>query len=215
MKYIMIALVLSMLLVLSNSQSYASWLVYHKPEFKGRVIDAETKGPIEGAVVVVTYQKTTHYIILSDTERSVLQTKETLTNKDGEFYFPSYTALIQPFSTGDTTEIIIYKPGYGSFPGYHVTPRGIIGENIEKFFSKRIGSTGELEVWDKDEKGIHFKKSKISFGRVELPILKTKEERLKDLPAPILNVDYKKQRLFIQLLNEDRKALGLYQYSID
>ena len=31
--------------------------LYSKPEFRGRVIDAETKQPIEGAVVVVLYEK--------------------------------------------------------------------------------------------------------------------------------------------------------------
>jgi hypothetical protein len=35
----------------------ASWLICHKPEFKGKVIDAEAKQPIEGAVVVAKYFK--------------------------------------------------------------------------------------------------------------------------------------------------------------
>jgi hypothetical protein len=35
----------------------ASWLIYHKSEFKGKVTDAETKQPIEGAVVVAKYFK--------------------------------------------------------------------------------------------------------------------------------------------------------------
>ena len=34
-----------------------SWPIYSKPEFRGRVIDAETKQPIEGAVVVVLYEE--------------------------------------------------------------------------------------------------------------------------------------------------------------
>ena len=46
-----------LIIVLMGASSEASLLVYHKPEFKGRVLDAETKEPIEGAVVVVNYAK--------------------------------------------------------------------------------------------------------------------------------------------------------------
>jgi len=42
-----------LLVVLMTTSSEAGWLIYHKPEFKGRVLDTETKEPIEGAVVVV------------------------------------------------------------------------------------------------------------------------------------------------------------------
>jgi len=44
---------------LPSSDSFAGWLIYHKPEFKGKVIDAKTKEPLEGAVVVVAYYQKT------------------------------------------------------------------------------------------------------------------------------------------------------------
>ncbi len=34
------------------------WMIYHKPAFKGKVIDAEAKESIEGAVLVI-------YIVIS------------------------------------------------------------------------------------------------------------------------------------------------------
>ena len=209
MKYIVISLVLAFILILSNTQSYASWLIYHKPEFKGRVIDAESKEPIEGAVVVVVYHKSTYDIADYKFNTSVLEVKEALTDKSGAFYFPSYTTLLQPMSTGGNANFIIYKPGYGNYPGSPVTPRGIVAEDVETFFSKETGSRGELEVWVKDEKGLQFKMSKFIFGIVELPKLKSKEECLKAMPSPISNIDNKKQQLFIRLLNEEHKNLGL------
>ena len=47
---------LSMFLITAFCTScFAGWLIYHKPAFRGRIIDAETKKPIEGAVVVAKY----------------------------------------------------------------------------------------------------------------------------------------------------------------
>ena len=55
-KYISIIFFVFFAAILSPTSSQA-WLIYHKPAFKGKVIDAETKKPIEGAVVVVVYKK--------------------------------------------------------------------------------------------------------------------------------------------------------------
>ena len=94
--------------------AHASWLIYHKPEFKGKVIDAETKEPIEGAVMVAMYGK--HSLISGPGGgySSVIKVKEVLTDKYGEFYFPSYTTIIQPNSIEDYVQFIIYKPEYKS-----------------------------------------------------------------------------------------------------
>ena len=95
-----------------------------------------------------------------------MKVKETLTDKKGEFYFPPYTTLIQPFSGEDLARFIIYKPGYGNFPNKQITPIGISDD--ETFFSKGIGKTGELE-------GLVDRKIamiKVTFGTVELPKLK-------------------------------------------
>ena len=55
-KCIVSFVLLALILMINTSQSYA-WLIYHKPEFRGKVMDAETKEPIEGAVVVVAYSR--------------------------------------------------------------------------------------------------------------------------------------------------------------
>ena len=54
---VILSLSLMMIVCFSFAPSAYSWLYYSKPEFRGRVIDTETKQPVEGAVVVVLYEK--------------------------------------------------------------------------------------------------------------------------------------------------------------
>ncbi len=212
MRRLFIFAIITAIFIFVSTPSHALWwMVYHKPEFKGKVIDAETKEAIEGAVVVVVYEK---YPIISGPgggSQSIMDIKEILTNTKGEFYFPSYTTLIQPFSIEGSATFIIFKPGYGSFPNYHVSPPKV-GINPEEFFSRgRIGEEGEIE-W----KGIGTK-TKVTFGIVELPKLKTREERIKAKPAPVGEPsDWKKQKQFIKAIRDEWQYLynedpgGLY-----
>jgi hypothetical protein len=62
--------------------------------FKGRVIDAETKEPIEGAVVVAQYHKNVFYIF--DSDSFIFDVREALTDGKGEFHIPPKINLIQP-----------------------------------------------------------------------------------------------------------------------
>ncbi|MBI4680040.1 MAG: hypothetical protein HY753_02210 [Nitrospirae bacterium] len=210
MNKMLLFLILSLILITDSTLSYAGWLMYHKPEFKGKVIDAETKEPIEGAVVVVVYKK--HSLISGPGGgySSVIKVKENLTDKNGEFYFASYSTVIQPNSVEDYAEFIIYKPGYGSYPNYHMTPHGLNAVNKELFFSKEMGSAGELEMWVKEEKGPQLKMLKIIFGIVELPKLKTREERLRSIPSLPSELEFlEEQKRLIQLINEEEVNLGL------
>jgi hypothetical protein len=199
MKYLVSLLIVAAISVLAASQSSAAWLIYHKPEFRGKVIDAETKGPIEGAVVVVTYSKYTAGIAGRDI--SVIKAKETLTDKNGGFYFPAYTTIIGPLSGEDKAEFIIYKPGYGSFPNYQVTPSWRMTDQ-EGFFSRGIGGTGELA-------GAVNTTIKVTFGIVELPPLKTREERLKAMPSPPTDIRSKELPILYKAMNDERRRLGL------
>jgi hypothetical protein len=97
MKKAYLIIVLSMILTITFCTScFAGWLIYHKPAFKGKIVDAETKKPIEGAVVVAMYKK---YPIISGPgggSASIMHIKEALTDKKGEFHISSYTTFIQP-----------------------------------------------------------------------------------------------------------------------
>ena len=96
MKKTLIFFISAVVLFINCTPSNAGWLIYHKPEFKGKVIDAETKEPIEGAVVVVVYNKHSLLSGPGGGYSSVIKVKEALTDQNGEFHFPSYTTMIQP-----------------------------------------------------------------------------------------------------------------------
>lgn len=205
-RYLIIFLVaISFFMIIVDSSHAFIWMVYHKSAFNGKVIEAETKEPIEGAVVVAVYNKAT-IGLGAGTLSSVINVREALTDKDGMFRIPSYTTMIQPFSWEISATFIIFKPGYGSFPNYRVKPpMELSNPAIEIFFSsnKEIGKEGELvegEEW--------WKKYKVTFGIVELPKLKTREERRKAKPAPEgEKSDWKKQKQLIKLIREEWQYL--------
>ncbi|MEK7846623.1 MAG: hypothetical protein AAB257_06635, partial [Nitrospinota bacterium] len=112
----LLALIIGCIFINGVTKSYAGgWLIYSKPEFKGKVIDAETKEPIEGAVVVAVYSKQA-IRIEPESVGITIDVKESLTDKDGDFRIPSYITIIDPFAWSKPVTFIIFKPGYGSFP---------------------------------------------------------------------------------------------------
>ena len=175
------------------------WLVYHERSFKGKVIDAETKEPIEGAVVVAQY-----YINMlgpTGSHSTLTDVREALTDKRGEFSIPSLTKFINPIAVGDNTFFLIWKPGYKQ-------------EEIKDayFFTKIPGTIETLPV--QTEKGFEMKPLRL--GIVEIVKLTTREERRKTIPTPRGEFsDFKKQKQFIKLINEERKLLGFKPFDTE
>ncbi|MBI5099606.1 MAG: carboxypeptidase regulatory-like domain-containing protein [Nitrospirae bacterium] len=204
------SLLLSILIVvLTAVYSDAGWLIYHKPEFRGKVIDAESRQPIEGAVVVAVYNKET-LGVGGGNMSSIIDVRETLTDKDGMFRIPSYTTFIQPFSWEISASFIIFKPEYGTFPKQHNYPPGLSLPDQEIFFSESIGTERSLKAYISGS----YQNEILKTGIVELSKLKKREERLKAMPSPVSEISFKKQRLFIKLLNEENRNLGLEEYQI-
>jgi hypothetical protein len=200
---IMIMLLSGLLFNFATSSASASWLVYHKPEFKGRLIDAETKQPIEGVVVVAMYRS--HPLISGPAggSSSIIHVKEALTDAHGEFHIPAYTTLIQPNSYEDRTDFIIYKPGYASYPRrlqqHGIYPLEYCGPEI--LFSKEIGAKGETR-----NRGQVIP---MTYGVAELPKLKTREERLRAVPPPPSGFYAEHLPLLYKAMNEEQKRFGL------
>lgn len=175
--------------------------------WKGKVIDAETKKPIEGAVVLAVWDR--NYRTPAGGSSYFYEAKEVLTDKEGKFEIPAYTPinLLPLISYIEGPVFTIFKPGYGSFPWYRVSPPMQLSLNaIEEFFIHETGTEGEIG-WDY-EKG---KKIKVIFGIVELPPLKTREGRLDKLPLGLTYYDetVKKAKNYMRLLNIERRELGL------
>ena len=199
MNRIILLFITTAIITFAFISSAHTWPFYSKPEFRGRVIDAETKKPIEGAVVVALYYKR-HLVGGPGGPNSyVFNTKETLTDKNGEFYISSYFS-ITPFSEDVGAWFIIFKPGYKSiegrglnavFPGVTIGledyfDTDVIGKEVE---IKYNNYSGETKTW----KGI--------LGVVDL------EKGEKD---PLIPYDYRSKDLplLYKAINEDRRNRG-------
>jgi hypothetical protein len=198
MKKSVIFIILMIVILFAYSTTACAWIYYGKPEFRGKVIDAQTKTPIEGAVVVVIYMK--HEFISGPGGGSTvpMNAKETLTDKNGEFYFPSYRTMSSPLTLEDRSEFIFFKPGYKSI-------ESLYGFKIEipdeKYFAIEKGMVGkEGEIKHSDTYGtVHTYKGPL--GIVEL------ERGEYD---PLIYPEYRSSKLplLFKALNIDRRNRG-------
>jgi hypothetical protein len=89
--------------------------------FMGKVVDAETGEPIEGAVVLIGFFIETG--TLGGTVSTFADAVETLTNIKGEFQIPQKRVNLFRWmaSWDEDCYISIFKLGYGAYPGYPKT----------------------------------------------------------------------------------------------
>ena len=154
--------------------------------YHGKVVDAETDGPIEGAVVVVLWYKKP--AISMNGPQDLHKVVEVLTDAEGKFSVDASRGIDWNPGTYVRKEpwIAIFKPGYGPFPRAHVSDRSI--EQIERSLIKE----GAI---------------------LRLPKLKTKNE-LRKFTEPgdmmiFIIVPYERIPNLIRLINVQRKNLGL------
>jgi hypothetical protein len=198
-----IRIILVTLFLLNVASVYAD-VLYSKPEFRGKVIDAETKQPIEGAVVVVLYYKM--HLIGAPGGPSVLimAAKETLTNNNGEFFLPSYSTLML-ISKEIPIRFIFYKPEYISIKGAGLENAGI---SFEKYFS--TGKVGEiLEIEEGTFEQGSYVKWKGPMGIVELKKAKTREEKWKAPMVFTSSLGSNDLPLLYKAINEAEKNLKM------
>lgn len=165
--------------------------------FKGKVIDADTKQPIEGAVVVAAWYEA-GATVAGPTSR-LKDVKESLTDKRGEWviegpkgrelgFFTSIFTFVTGIYITNPPNFIVFKPGYCSWP--------------EGFMIDACKGTIRPE-------GNH----RVAAGEmVELSILNNREDRLRaQRIGPIFNGKelINKQPNFIRLLNEEKRKLGI------
>jgi hypothetical protein len=129
--------------------------------WKGKILDVETKEPLEGAVVLAVWERV--YRTPAGANSYFYEAKETVTDKAGEFEIPSYTPInLLPLITYMRgPDFTIFKPGYGSLNslalgGYLTGEKS--GEQI-------------LEMRGRKYRFFH--------GAIELPPLHTWDERNK------------------------------------
>jgi hypothetical protein len=178
--------------------------------YQGKVIDAETKEPIEGAVVVA-YWWEEKGAFLGSLER-LRDVKETLTDRDGKWSITGPESDKKKIVRGMLSAIaivwairdpgfIIFKPGYCSWPN---------GFSIDACKDKiRPDRTDQIM----EGKTVGF----------ELPKLTNREDRLRAMTVgPIDSVSdpslrrkfLKKQIEFLRLLNEECRNLRISEFKI-
>ena len=167
--------------------------------FHGRVVDADTKAPIEGAVVVAAWYE--EAATPAGPTGRIKDVKETLTDTKGEWkirgpkgggVIASLVALATFTYYTLPPEFIVFKPGYCSWPK---------GFSVE---------TCRDKVWPTGS-------DKVAMGvTVELPYLTSKEDRRRCLPSPLQRDGngefYSKQASFIRLINEESRSIGIGEY---
>ena len=172
--------------------------------YTGKIIDADTKEPIEGAVVVASWLEETTTV--SATHTRLKDVKEALTDKNGEWVVEGprgseggNITVIFSLLTGTyytlPPEFIIFKPGYCSWP------KGLLIEACRKKIKYK--GNGDFAGW-----------------ALELPKLIKREDRLMALPT-CFSGDTKdrdqiirKQKKFISLINEESRTLGISEYKV-
>jgi hypothetical protein len=153
------------LFILSIQTAFASSasIYYSDGPWSGRIIDADTKVPIEGAVVVAVWYKV--YSTPTGDSSYFFDAVEALTDKDGKFFLPKFKALnlLPIIRRIEGPNFIVYKPEYAVFPGFGA-------QHFDKYFPTsplRVGNSRRAEL---------FKKGVV----IELPKVKRWIERIEN-----------------------------------
>jgi len=168
----------------------ASWGLFNRllagGPYKGRVIDAETKKPLEGAVVLAVWQRVSAGVVQK--AYGFLDAEEVLTDSNGRFVVgKDAPASWIPGTWVHGPDITIFYPGYGFYPRYHASPPMPLG-----------GTEMLLKLMEKEELVI------------ELPLLKTRKERLQVQDGVLSSrIPDGKMPDLIRLVNLERQRLGL------
>jgi len=184
MKQAILLIVLAMVSVFCSGMSFFRSSDLYLASFEGKVIDSETKLPIEGAAVLAVYHGGS--LSVGGSGYFPVDAQEALTDANGSFKIPARTVKSEKASGRAPGNIVIFKPGYGAFPNH-----------------RRSEAVGETKTWPTAEKYIVY----------ELPKLTEKEERKANLPSRP-DIPYGKMKYFVRLISEERVHLGLSELVI-
>jgi hypothetical protein len=160
-------------------------------KYVGKVVDGETKQPIEGAAVLVVYY--TQHWGLAGSVTYYADAQETVTDAKGEFRIPPIRLYTFQMLAGweQHPGVTIFKPGYGCYPSHKYAVSSHHDPN-------RMVSVGEVPGWSlPPEKHV----------TIELPRLMTREEIL-DMPSLNFDIPYEKQKRLVELINQEMERLG-------
>lgn len=165
-----------------DTERWDRYLDRPRGPYRGQVIDAETKAPLAGAVVVVHWLRDRVYPVHMVAENYAV--RETVTDVEGRFFLDVTDVEEGAPSRTRRPGFFIFLPGYGSYPKKHVSPRGFTGGIFE-----RQGAVVELpRLEDREERRKHL----FLFGHGDFS-----DRPFKDLPE------------LVRRINAERIAIGL------
>lgn len=165
-----------------DTERWDRYLDRPRGPYRAQVVDAETKAPLAGAVVVVLWRRDRVYPFHSVAENYAV--RETVTDADGCFFLDARD--VEEGAPGRTRrpEFLIFMPGYGSYPKRHLSPTGFTGGIFE-----RSGTVIELpRLVDREERRKHL----FLFG-----------------PGDYSDQPFKEVPELVQRVNAERIAIGL------
>ena len=166
-------------------------LYYSDGPWSGKIIDSETKKPIEGVVVLAVWQKV--YATPAGDNSYFFDAVEVLTDKEGNFFIPKFRALniIPVIRSIRGPRFIIYKPSYPAFPGFGA-------QYFDKYFSENLKVDADV-LNELLKKGIVL----------ELPKLKTWIERIESHESADIDGEIPDSKIpkFKQVLKEEDNYL--------
>ncbi len=123
----------------------------HGP-YRGRVIDAGTKQPIPGAVVVAVWRK--HTVVKGIRTTVIHAAREVFTDSSGEFTMPFKEIERKAPPKTLRPAFFIFVPGYGAYPGFQVVPPP---DEFRDGLFEGAGATVELpQLPTRQERGVHI-----------------------------------------------------------
>lgn len=99
-------------------------MVYTSGPYRGTIVDAETKKPLAGAVVLAIWFRETIVLVAAHGPAvDYHDSLEVLADSGGEFVVPQKTHAT-PFGKIREPDFVVYYPGYAPYPSLKAQPQG-------------------------------------------------------------------------------------------
>jgi len=174
-------------LIILSLQTGCLYAVRHDGPYHGKVVDEQTREPIEGAVVLGWWN--VHHFGLGGGYGTYHDAKEVLTDKNGEFTIPGQGLRI--LSSLEPMDFLIFKAGYTYYQSQWMSLKVDIHRK-------------DLIKWEGEMPIIPIRKL-------------TDEERTKSVsfpPAPPAEASLNKVRLMLMEMNKEATVRGLEPINI-
>ena len=157
-------------------------MVYTSGPYRGTVVDAETKKPLAGAVILaILFRETIVLVAAHGPAVDYHDSLEVLADSSGEFVVPEKTHLT-PFGRIREPDFVVYYPGYAPYPSLKAEPRG---GDVDMAYERKAFSFRLSRLISREER----------MGLADLPV----SSRVPETAIPNL----------LGLVNKERLDLGL------